>query len=460
MIIKRMGGRTFRRKDVNITGNLLVVVISLGIAIINTVSAQNPLKPNIVLLLSDDHGAADMGCAGNPDVRTPVMDQLATEGMMFDRAFAPASVCTPSRSAIYTGLYPHRNGCHQNHGNIDTGIKTLPEYLLAQGYRIALAGKVHVAPEPSFPFEYIERHEIPDFLASAKKEPFCLIIAYNSPHEPYFNKKNGISYRNIKAKEWLPDTRETRMLTAGYYDNIENLDQEVGTSLYWLEKAGIADETMVIYTSDHGPGLPFGKWTLYENALHVPLIIKWNGIIQPGTRSDALVSLVDLLPTLTEMAGRQTPDDLDGKSLLPLIIGESNTHHEYTYAAYTNKGVQDANTFPIRSIRNGQYKLIVNFNHEEPFTIRMTERPDDRAVVCGYRVLESWEMAIKKDSFAADRYQQFRYRQRLELYDLKNDPFELENLAGQVNHRTIQQTLIKELKKWLYEQGDMVYEEI
>lgn len=441
--------------------NKIIVLLFCQFLITFSIDAQNPINPNIVLLLSDDHGAADLGFTGNKDVSTPVLDQLAKDGMVFDRAFAAASVCAPSRSAIYTGMYPHKNGGHQNHGSIRRGIKTMPEYLKEQGYRIALAGKVHVAPEVSFPFEYIERQEIPAFLESVKQEPFCLIIAYNNPHEPYFNKKNGVSPSQIQAKKWMPDTPETRMLTAAYYDNVENLDHEVGTSLYWLENAGFTDNTVIIYTSDHGPGLPFGKWTLYEQALQVPLIIKWKGIIPPGSQSGEMVSLVDVLPTFIELAGGKIPAGLDGKSLLPFLSGKKpGRHHQFIFAAYTNLGVQDANPYPIRSIRSDRYKLIVNFNHEEPFTIRMTNRMDDRALICGFRVLESWKKIANKNAFAAARYKQFRYRPKLELYDLENDPYELENLIDQADYAKIQIALATALQNWLKEQHDAVFEKM
>jgi N-sulfoglucosamine sulfohydrolase len=423
-------------------------------------TSQTTLKPNIVILISDDHGAEDTGFSGNTDVITPVMDGLASEGMVFTNAHAPASVCAPSRSSIYTGLYTHRHGCHQNHASIKSGIKTLPQYLGEQGYKVALAGKVHVAPASSFPFDYIERQEIPAFLASAKNGPFCLIVAYNNPHEPYFNKKNGTPFRSIKAKEWMPDTPETRLLTAAYYDNVENLDNEIGSTLYWLEKSGLADNTMVIYTSDHGPGLPYGKWTLYEKALHVPLVVKWKGVIKPGTSTNAMVSLVDILPTLLDVSGAKIPSNLDGKSMIPLMKGAANTHHDYIFAAYSNIGVHGANSYPIRSIRNERYKLLVNYNHTEPFTIRMILQPDDRALICGYRVLESWKDAAAYNEFAAARHRLFRERPKIELYDLLTDPHELNNIANQPHVLSIQKNLLQHLNKWMVKQGDYIAKEI
>lgn len=417
-------------------------------------TVQHQIQPNIILLLSDDHGAEDLMCMGNKDVSTPFMDQLASEGIIFTNAFAVSSVCTPSRSSLYTGLYPHRNGCHQNHSEINAGVKTMPMYLAELGYRVGLAGKVHVAPEDAFPFEYIDRRDIPDFLQTDGAQPLCLVVAFSQPHEPYFNKKNGLPFRSIQPKAWLPDSPETRMLTAAYYDNVENLDHEIGSTLYWLEKYVDMDNTIIIYASDHGPGLPYGKWTLYEKALHVPLIVKWKGVLNPAERIDISVSLLDLLPTFMELAGYATSSDLDGKSLLPMMLGDENSQRDYLFAAYTNLGVQDANTYPIRSIKNQRFKLLVNFNHNEPFTIRMTERPDERSVICAWRVLESWRKAADDQFFALDRYRFFRYRPRIELYDLEDDPYELKNLSDKPDMEAVKTELISELKQWMETQGD------
>ena len=137
-------------------------------------------QPNIVVFLSDDHGQEDAGCYGNTEVLTPVIDQLAREGMVFTRAYTPVSVCAPSRSALFTGLYPHLNGCSRNHGSVFESIKSRPHYLAAAGYDVILAGKEHIKPKDAFPFTYMERLQIPEYLSRRKERPFCLIVSLNS----------------------------------------------------------------------------------------------------------------------------------------------------------------------------------------------------------------------------------------------------------------------------------------
>lgn len=410
---------------------------------------QHEIKPNIVIFLSDDHGAEDAGWSGNPDLNTPVLDQLAREGMIFNRAYAPSSVCAPSRSALFTGLYPHRNGCDRNHGSVRPGIITLPDYLLPLGYRVVLAGKKHISPEAQFAFEYIELHEVKDFFEKPGEAPFCLVISMHAPHQPYFNHKGG--YTHTHPKPWLPDTRASRQYLRAYYDHITLLDQEMGTFLYWIEKYGYTD-ALQIYTSDHGPAFPFAKWTLYEKGIRVPLIVKWPGVIESGSESNSLVGLVDLLPTLVEVAGGNLPQGLDGRSLVPHFQKQPASHRPYLYAAYTNLGVHGANEYPIRAIWDEEWKLIVNMNYEEDFQITRMDESDNRAIIDSYDVLQSWR--AHENPEYRQRARDYIRRPQIELYHLKEDPHELNNLAIDADNQTILRTRLSAMEVWMGDQQD------
>lgn len=408
-------------------------------------------NPNIIIYLSDDHGAEDARCFGNPDLHTPVIDQLAGEGMVFTRAYTPVSVCAPSRSVLFTGLYPHRNGCDRNHSGINTDIKTLPFYLKALGYKVVLAGKKHIKPENKFDFKYIELWEVPDFLKNADDSRFCLIISSRAPHQPYFNQKGG--YGKITSKSWMPDTEETRKYTAAYYDHINILDHELGTYLYWVEKYGFSD-ALQIYTSDHGPAFPFAKWTLYDQGIRVPFIVKWPGVIRPGTRNKALVSFVDFLPSLIEIAGGTIPENLDGESITPLLFRQRDTIHSHLYAAYTNLGVKDANEYPIRAVITDEWKLIVNLKYENEFHIKRMDTSDERAVIDSYDVLRSWMK--DEDLSDNDRQRGIQHWSRpvAELYNLHKDPNELDNLASINKYKTVKMKMLDQLIEWMELQGD------
>lgn len=428
-------------------GKLICVVMISS----SMVLGQEDPKPNIFIFLSDDHGAADVRALGNPDVFTPVLDNWKMEGVVFTRAYAPASVCAPSRSALFTGLYPHRNGCDRNHGSIRKGIKTLPDYLKPLGYRILLAGKKHIAPEDQFDFEYLDLEAVPTLLERGIDEPFCLIVSLHAPHQPYFNHKGGST--QITPKTWMPDTEKTRHYTAAYYDHVQILDNELGAYQFWIEKYGYGDAVQ-IYLSDHGPAFPFAKWSLYENGIRIPLMIKWPGHISPGTVQNSLVSMVDILPTLMDLAGEKAPapESLDGQSLIPLLNGTLPRIRTHVYATYTNLGVNGANEYPIRTILSGDWKLLVNLKAHHKFHIARMDQPDDRAVIDSYDVLQSW---LNHDSDVVRQRAEYHWkRPAIELYHLAEDPDELINLANRKDFAGILDAMMTELKSWMDAQGD------
>lgn len=413
------------------------------------ISTGNHARPNIIIFLSDDHGVEDAGCYGNQDLKTPVIDRLAEEGMRFTRAYTPVSVCAPSRSALFTGLYPHRNGCDRNHGHIRDGVKSLPDYFSAAGYEVVLAGKVHVKPEKAFPFIYKERHDVPAYLRNAGSKPFCLIVSMNAPHQPYFNMKGG--YEKIHPKPWLPSTSETLQYTAAYYDHVTMADNEIGAMLYWLHKYDFEENTVQVYLSDHGPAFPFSKWTLYDQGIRIPLIIKWPGVIEPGTRCDALVSVVDILPTLAEIANIKSDLATDGKSLLPLLTQKTEALHEEVFAAYTNLGVGGGNEYPIRTIVEERFKLIVNLRWINMVALERMDEPDSRALIDARTVIDSWK---RGDSHGRLRAEQYKRRPHLELYDLRDDPYELNNLADDATFDSVKRRLYAKLARWMMKQED------
>ncbi len=413
-------------------------------------------RPDIVLFLSDDHGQEDAGCYGNPDVKTPVLDQLAREGMRFTRAYTPVSVCAPSRSALFTGLYPHRNGCDRNHGAVLDHIRSLPHYLANAGYEVILAGKEHIKPRSAFPFRHMERHEVPDYLNQKSDGPFCLIVSLNAPHQPYFNLKGG--HGHIHPKPWMPNTPETVQYTAAYFDHVALVDQEIGAVLYWLERSGRSENTIQCYLSDHGPAFPFAKWTLYEHGIRIPLIIKWPGMVNPGSTSDALVSMVDILPTLLDMAGIDHMPTLDGKSITPVLRQEGIAVHDAVYACYANLGVQGANDYPIRAVITERYKLIVNLRSDSAFALQAMDRPDRRAIIDAHAVLQSWTAST--DAWTNERAYHYRTRPVVELYDLAEDPHELTNLAMARSRRQVVLQLYQQLTDWMEGQRDPLWSQM
>lgn len=294
-------------------------------------------KPNILIFLSDDLNQQDIGCYGNPDVRTPNIDRLAADGMRFNRAYAASPICTPSRSAMFTGLYPYRNGSQMNHFTVRPGTKNLPQLLQKLGYRVVISGKTDIFPLHNFPFERIgeefgrylpienrlDRKKetvqmIGQHFKNRPEQPICLIVAPWVPHVPWFPNKD-LDPEKLKVPNYLADTKATRKALAAYYQSIGEADKMLGEVLQAIDNAGQKDSTIVMFLADQGAQFPSAKWSVYDQGLRVPLIVRWPGKITPGSVSDALVSLVDLTPTLTDLGGGKEINGLDGESFKSVL---------------------------------------------------------------------------------------------------------------------------------------------
>jgi arylsulfatase A-like enzyme len=305
-------------------------------------------RPNLIAFLSDDHGVDFVGCYGNAAIQTPNMDRLAREGMRFTRVFAASPTCSPSRAALYTGLYPSRNGTMGNHTDSRPGLKSLPQYLRALGYRVVIANKADVRPKEVFDFEVLnatlprnpevqrryraeglDTKKVDEFLSSHAKEhadqPLCLILGDNAPHVVW---EPNRTYDPLKlpVPPIMVDTPKTRAALANYYQDITTADRHLGEVLASVKRHGFETNTLFIYTSDQGPEWPHCKWTCYDTGLRVPFLARWPGVVKSGATAAAMVSLVDVLPTFVELAGGKAPDDLDGRSFKEVLLGKAASH--------------------------------------------------------------------------------------------------------------------------------------
>ena len=400
-------------------------------------------KPNFVFFLSDDHTKVDYGCYGLPLDLTPVTDQLAKEGLVFDRMFTTEAICAPSRSTLFTGLYPIRHGCYMNHIATRKGTKTVYDALKPLGYEVALAGKVHVKPASIYRWdtyigsnrhEPLELDEIERYLSEVKDKPFCLFITSSFPHGP-FPKNPEYPAGKTVAHPYMTPGQVGQL--PGYYDNIAIEEKELERVLAMLKSQGLEKDTVFIYSSDHGNGTR-AKYTTYDTGLNVPFIVRWPGKIKPG-RTDALVSYVDILPTFVDMAGGTPPGDVDGKSFYPVLKGETTEHHETVFGLMTQQGVWDAHIFPIRSARGERYHYIHNFN-----TIERMKRDE----LAGKEIDPFRRLGAEKHPDTPEE----------ELYDTQADPFELVNLAENPKYAEIKAGLKKELFAWMKQQNDFLTE--
>jgi len=435
--------------------------------------AQPRKRPNLLFVTSDDLGLV-LGCYGEKRIATPHLDELAASGVRFTTAWVAQASCSPSRSAMFTGLYPHSNG---QYGLANTGFalhenmrdKTLPNVLRGAGYKTGIIGKLHVEPESSFQWDYRGKPDGPSrrvkyvageaeqFIKSAGDAPFFLMVNYSDPH----------AFRNAQAvggwdfppqidgvpENPLPpgektlfdfqqvDTPAQRIRTAGYLNAVERLDVGIGLLMQMLERTGNAENTVVVFCGDHGPPFARGKTTTYEPGLRVPFFLRWPRVTKAGTVSDRMVSTVDIMPTLLEAAGIAAPQPLHGQSLRQAVTG--GKWREYLGAEFHWHG---ANPFyPRRTIRDSRYQLIHNLQAGQAKP--STGIDGDQAITFARE--PRYEGTAIRNAFET-----FADPPEFELYDTEKDSIEFHNLAGKREHAKTEARLKAALLTWRKQTAD------
>ncbi len=437
-------------------------IFSLGIGFVATASE----RPNILLIVSEDNGP-ELGCYGQPYVKTPVLDQLAADGIRFERAYVPQAGCSQSRAALMTGLYPHQNGqiglATWKFGLYDGATSNLVRSLKGAGYRTGIIGKLHINPEDAFPFDFkaiptsnFARKNHDQYSVKAKEfiessdEPFFLSVNYPDAHRPFIAQVNGVPAEPLTEKDVKPlayfglDTPELRRQTADYLNCMSRLDVQVGELLEVLQASGKADDTLIVYMGDHGADMLRGKRTSYEGGVRVPLIVSWAGQVEPGQVRYELVSTLDLMPTFLEVAGAKPVDELPGRDLAPMFDGSEVTWRSYLFTEYHTHSAH--NYYPQRTVRDDRYKLIQNL------------MPD--TVNPGYDFTRRKFFEEKREVVAAapepvrSAYELMEQPPEFELYDLEADPYEFSNLAENEEHAEVLARLQGELESWRDETND------
>lgn len=413
-----------------------------------------------MIFLTDDHGQLDSAVYGSKDAPTPHMQRLASEGMTFENAFVVSPSCAPSRAALLTGLMPGRNGADVNHARPRKDVKKWPAYFQDLGYEVVAFGKVsHYKHTGDYGFDYFAHDAFHDhegipaavrFLETrdrASTRPLCMLVGSNWPHVPWPSDITGITTSSLQLPAGSVDTTATRRARAQYIAAVGKADEELGAIMAAARKF-LPANTLFLMSGDHGAQWPFGKWNLYEAGLRVPLIVKWPGVVEPGTRSAAFVTWVDFLPTLLQAAGDKPPVQLDGKSFLHVLRDSGAAHRDRIFATHTADG--HFNVYPMRSIRKARWKYIRNLYPEFAFTTHI-----DLPVELGQRSYwATWEKAAESDAGAAAIVQRYHARPAEELYDLSADPGEQRNIAEDLTYGAQLLTLRNELDAWMEQQGD------
>ena len=426
-------------------------------------AAAAPAKPNFLVIVADDLCWRDLGYQGHPDVKTPHLDTLASQGMRLDGMFSPAATCSPTRHALYTGLYPVRSGAYPNHTRVHDGTKSIFTHLKDLGYRVALQNKSHVGPAASFPYEAIDGADkltkTAAFFRRDPEQPWLLAYCPNDPHSPWNRGPKNYDPAKITVPPYMHDNARTRTALAKYFSEVTRLDKLVGNMMKLLDETGHAANTVVLFVSEQGCSLPYGgKWSLYDTGVRVSAIMRWPGEIKAGSIATALVQYVDVAPTFIELAGGDPakidtgcPDadgerGFDGRSMVSLVMGGPDKFRDYVFSQHTTVGVHGfKEPYPSRMVRDRRYKLIRNLAPANKFHIGGIHQGQP---------LASWQEDAKDDPALAARVEWLFKRPGDELYDMETDPFEMHDLADEPKLADIKARLRKELDAWMRQQGD------
>ena len=430
-------------------------------------------KPNLLFIFADQLRYDALGCCGNTMVRTPNLDRLAERGIVFDQAFSSCPICSPYRGQILTGLYSHQNGVMDNEYKMKADITTLPQALKSAGYRMGYVGKWHLGygPYPAekrYGFDYmaayncnhdyynISYHEnengpikidgwapeketslaigfMEEQVRKDRGNPFALLLSWGPPHHPY--EKYPAQYKiydpsEVDIRPNVPKEMEdiARRETADYYGNITALDAQMGRIMKVLDDLGLAENTILCFTSDHGDHLRShgyakcndpsitdntkraSKATPFEESIHIPLMVSWPAKVKGHRRTDVLFNSVDVMPTLLGMCEVNIPDEVQGSDLSHVLIGGAGSVPDSVYLQILGEG------WPHRGKWVGFWR------------------------------------GVRTDRWLYARW--YKNETGPYLFDVRNDPYELNNLWDNPEYAEVQETLEARLKKWLDDTHD------
>ena len=467
-----------------------VAMLLAATAIVADAGGRAEEVKNVLLMVIDD-GGFQMTPYGNVKCKTPNIGQFSAQSVKFKNAFTSVSSCSPSRSAILTGMPQHQNGMYGLHHSIHhfssfDDIRSLPRMLNESGkYWAGIVGKKHVGPEYVYPFEYAFTEENNDIMqvgrnitlmknlargflseAQSNKKPFFLYMGFFDVHrcgnnmiEEYgqFCENFGdgspgmgvipdwhpIDYSpdQVEVPFFVQDTLEARKDIAALYKGMSRVDQGVGLMLQALKDYGFDKNTLVILTADNGIAFPGAKTNLYEPGMGEPMFIssplhkdRW------GEQTAALASTTDIVPTILDWFGMSTPSTLTGHSLLPVLESEPDAGYDTVFSSHDFHEI--TGYYPMRVMRTNQYKLIQNLNYQGSYPIAV-----DVFFSPTFQDLLNSTVSRRNTKWLRT-IQQYYHRSQWELYDVINDPKELKNLASDASHQNVLKSMKTVLHSW------------
>ena len=435
-------------------------------------------RPNILFLSVDDMSCDSVGVYGSRlKDTTPHIDRLATQSLRFQYAHVVVGNCMPGRNVMFSGLYPHNNGVEGFYQIKSPKYPVLCDLMKDGGYFTAIRGKVaHSTPYTPYPWDLILDHvegqklhnkDVESYYTSTRQgiqasqdanKPFCLLVNISDPHKPFYGvtgkgapiedphkPSKTFTPESVPIPGFLTDTPEIRKELAHYYNSVRRADDAVGRVLQALKDSGEEDNTVLMFLSDHGMPLPFAKTNVYHHSTWTPWIVRWPSVTRPNTVDRThMISAIDLLPTLLDIAEIPHPQKLDGRSILPLLKGKAQKGRDMIFKEYNeNSG---AGRHPMRSVQTKRFSYI--YNAWSDGTRRFKTATTGTA---SYRELK--RLADSNPNMA-ERLRSFDFRDREEFFDYEKDPDALVNL---INHPKYQKEIAKlqeALEDWMIETDD------
>ena len=434
-------------------GAATVSLPGLGQAMETTVAGSQPVsssasvgKPNILLIILEDWGPY-LGCYGERAMRTPNLDQLAAEGVRFNGCFSSAPVCSPGRSSLMTGMSQYSVHSHQHRTwakqPLPAGVKSLPELFRDAGFFTVLGCGYSAKVDLNFEFAQAAIYQGADWNKRKAGQPFFAHLTLMHTHRPWQHDQScPVDPAKVTLPPWYPDTPLTRQDWAMGLESAQISDQQLGEIVARLKREGLYDNTAIIVTADHGVALPRAKQFLYDEGLHIPLIIRWPVLAKPGAVSEQLVSNVDIVPTILALAGLPVPRMLPGRN----VLDPAAPPRRFVFAG---RDAMDDTHDAMRAVRSKAFKYILNLMPERPYCQFNDYKERSYPGLALMNVLHlQGKLPPEQDAFMQPA------KPPEELYDLRKDPHELHNLADEPACADTLKELRGELEHWRTSVGD------
>ncbi|EAZ81337.1 sulfatase family protein [Algoriphagus machipongonensis] len=425
--------------------------------------------PNILFLIADDWSFPHAGVYGDQVVQTPTFDRLAKEGALFTNAYTASPSCSPSRASILLGRYPHQN---EDGGNLWSEFPAqYPSYVSILEEAGYFTGSTRKGWGPGdFKVRGMNHNpagknfdDFKSFLAAKpKNQPFTFWFGSTDPHRTYETNtgiRTGMYLEDVKVPGFFPDNDCVRNDILDYYFEVERFDRESGHLIKMLEEAGMLDNTIIVMTSDNGMPFPRAKANLYDYGTRMPLVIRWPEKIKAGTVINDFVNFVDFAPSFVEAAGLHQ-ESMSGQSLWPLLAGEKQDRDQVFLERERHANVRKGDlSYPMRAIRDHRYLYIRNMMPERnpagDSTVHQSvgQYGDVDNSITKYLIMnmEGKAVAGQPDYFKLA----FEKRPEEELYDIINDPYQLNNLANDKSLSEVKSQMRSKLQNWMTETGDL-----